>query len=353
MKEKIITILFVSFLLGLGILSLLLKDQDLSFLERRNLIQVSSLKKDFPANLDNYMEDQFPFRNSFIFLNSLFDRFVLLNEESNNVYIKNDTIIEKNYPLDEKSVNNFIKKINYIADNYLKDSNSYLAIIPDKSLFLEDNYLKIDFESLEKTLSKRIHISYIDIASSIKLDDFYKTDIHLKQNAYFKIIDILNDNFQNQKLEISYEMMQKGNFAGASYSKAPFVKKDTLEYYITSDMANTSVNHLEFGLKDIYDEEAFNNVDNYDVFLSGPSSLITINNQNATSGKKLIIFRDSFSSSMAPLLIPYYEEITLIDLRYISFDNIKDKITFTDRDVLFLYSTLITNNSSILKVNTK
>ena len=72
-------------------------------------------------------------------------------------------------------------------------------------------------------------------------------------------------------------------------------------------------------------------------------------NKNVTDDSKLIIFRDSFASSLIPLLIPYYNNIAVVDLRYIDFEYAKDKIDLNNSDVLFLYSTLIINNSDILK----
>jgi len=42
---------------------------------------------------------------------------------------------------------------------------------------------------------------------------------------------------------------------------------------------------------------------------------------------------------------------TLIDLRYINMNLVNNYITFNNQDVLFLYSTLIVNNSFILKIN--
>ena len=63
----------------------------------------------------------------------------------------------------------------------------------------------------------------------------------------------------------------------------------------------------------------------------------------------MIIFRDSFGSSITPLLIPYYSKITVIDNRYIASDYLTNYIEFNDQDVLFLYSTLIVNNSGSLK----
>ena len=76
---------------------------------------------------------------------------------------------------------------------------------------------------------------------------------------------------------------------------------------------------------------------------------ITIENPNATTGKELIIFRDSFGSSLAPLLVEGYEKITLVDIRYLRSDMLSKFITFENQDVLFLYSTLVLNNSETLK----
>ena len=87
----------------------------------------------------------------------------------------------------------------------------------------------------------------------------------------------------------------------------------------------------------------------YEVYLDGASAFIEIYNDNNTSGKELIIFRDSFGSSITPLLIPYYSKITVIDNRYMMSDFIKQSVVFDNQDVLFLYSTLIVNNSGSLK----
>ena len=46
-----------------------------------------------------------------------------------------------------------------------------------------------------------------------------------------------------------------------------------------------------------------------------------IYNENSFNDKELIIFRDSFASSLTPLLIKYYSKITLIDNRYIDIKN--------------------------------
>ena len=62
-----------------------------------------------------------------------------------------------------------------------------------------------------------------------------------------------------------------------------------------------------------------------------------------------MLFRDSFGSSLAPLLLSGYRKVTLVDLRYIASSQLERFITFTDQDVLFLYSSLILNGGSMLR----
>ena len=66
------------------------------------------------------------------------------------------------------------------------------------------------------------------------------------------------------------------------------------------------------------------------------------------TNKELLLFRDSFGSSIAPLLVENYSKITLIDLRYISSMILDKYIDFKEQDVLFLYSTVVLNQN-ILK----
>ncbi|MBR3841984.1 MAG: hypothetical protein IKM38_01765, partial [Christensenellaceae bacterium] len=99
----------------------------------------------------------------------------------------------------------------------------------------------------------------------------------------------------------------------------------------------------------VYSEADFKNIDPYDVYLSGAEALLTIENPLAENEKHLILFRDSFGSSIAPLLMGEYSRITVVDLRYIRSDLLSEYLDFTGADVLFLYSTGILNNGAILK----
>ena len=111
-------------------------------------------------------------------------------------------------------------------------------------------------------------------------------------------------------------------------------------------MTNDSLEGVKVdGAKAVYDMDKANGRDPYEMFLSGNQSVVTIRNEKNKDGKRLIIFRDSFGSSIAPLFSKGYSEIVLIDLRHISSELLGEFVNFENADVLFLYSTLLLNNS--------
>ena len=100
----------------------------------------------------------------------------------------------------------------------------------------------------------------------------------------------------------------------------------------------------------IYNEEDLESQDLYDIYLSGVESILKIKNPNAKTDRELIIFRDSFGSSLAPLLVQDYAEVTLIDIRYMNQSLLPMFVDFHGQDVLFLYSTLVLNNPDAFQV---
>ena len=97
----------------------------------------------------------------------------------------------------------------------------------------------------------------------------------------------------------------------------------------------------------VYDYEKEHGNDMYEIFLGGSLSLVTIENPKADTEKELILFRDSFGSSIAPLLAEGYSKVTLVDLRYLRWERLNQFIDFTDQDVLFLYSTSMLNHNEL------
>jgi hypothetical protein len=106
---------------------------------------------------------------------------------------------------------------------------------------------------------------------------------------------------------------------------------------------------LEFEEGPVYDLSRFSGIDPYDFFLRGPQPLITIENPSSPE-RELYLFRDSFGSSLAPLMMEAYSKITVIDLRYINLQILDQFVKFNSgADALFILSSQIFNNPSIVQ----
>ena len=69
----------------------------------------------------------------------------------------------------------------------------------------------------------------------------------------------------------------------------------------------------------------------------------------AATDKELVVFRDSYASSLVPLLLSQYRKVTLVDIRYMVSGLVPQYVEFTNQDVLFLYSTYVVNQSAMLR----
>ena len=224
-------------------------------------------------------------------------------------------------------------------------------IIPDKNYYLESkDFLHIDYDYIYNEINK-LNIKTIDISNIMSLEDYYETDTHWRQEKLDKVIkkmsQIMNFNYQ----KINYKENIYNNFYGVYYGESAINRKpETLIYLTNNNLNNLQVKYLENNnLSTIYNLDNLTSLDSYEVYLDGASSFIETYNKNSNSDKELIIFRDSFASSITPLLTNYYKKITLIDNRYINSNNYLNLIEFTNQDIIFMYSTLIVNNSSTLK----
>lgn len=130
------------------------------------------------------------------------------------------------------------------------------------------------------------------------------------------------------------------------------VAADELYYLDSEVLRQCKVTSYDTGKAEdtvIYNMEKANGNDAYELFLSGTSALQIIENPNAAAERELVVFRDSFGSSLIPLLVDSYSKITVIDTRYVQSKMVGKLVDFHGQDTLFIYSTVILNNSMSLR----
>ncbi len=366
MKIKdIISVVIFALLVGAISLSCFLKkDEEYSESERRPLAQMTEVNAEtifsgeFMKNFEEYSADQFPQRDAFRGIKAVFVNNVLNQMDNNGLYFKDGHISKIEYPENEKMMSHSAEIFNKIYDRYIdgKEMKVYLSIVPDKNYFFgkEDGYLSIDYDNFADYFKNEMpYAKYIDVAPLLDIDDYYTTDSHWKQEEITDVSEyILKEMGTIIKTEYKVNEIEKPFYGVYKGQSALSVKPDTIKYLTNPALDSAVIKYYDTGSPkdgEMYNMEKAVGKDPYEMFLSGSTPLVTIEYPEVQTGKELIIFRDSFGSSLAPLLSLGYEKTTVVDIRYVGSDFLGNLIDFDSQDVLFIYSAVMLNNSSGLR----
>ena len=363
-KSIIITISMTCFLLFFSAWCFLKTPDTYSDSERRALASMpeftadSVLSAKFMTDFEGYATDQFPLRDGFRKIKA-WSRYHLFGRLDNNkIYQMDGHLAKLEYPLNPQMLDHAAERFTWIYEKFLKDQDMdvYLSIVPDKNMFLaaEHGYPALDYDELASYMTEKLSfMEYIDIYDMLTADDYYRTDTHWKQENIVDIADALGAGM-GINVDAEYtEQVSEHPFYGVLYGQAAVqAKPDELKYLTNDVLENCIVTSYDTGKPvsvPLYDMKAAAGKDPYEMFTSGSDALITIENPAAETDKELILFRDSFGSSIAPLLVDGYSKITLVDIRYVQSSMLGNFIEFEDQDVLFLYSTMMLNSSMGLR----
>lgn len=362
MKNKMVTYIMAAFFLVLFLSALLKGQDDFSDSERRQLaafpeVSLESISSgEFMEDFESYTLDQFPLREQFRTLKAICTFYVFGQKDNNDVYLTEGYASKLEYPMKEESLMRAAQRFEYVYNKYLADSDvtTYFSIIPDKNYYLaeQNGYLAIDYPALYTLMREKVTFAeYIDITGLLSVEDYYKTDTHWRQEKLLPVAKALGEGM-GAKVNGEYELKTLDYpFYGVYYGQSALpLPAEEIQYLTNEALENCRVyDYQNAKYTSVYDMEKAYGKDPYEMFLSGALPLLTIENPDAAADKELILFRDSFGSSIAPLLAEGYNKITLVDIRYIHPDLLGKYIEFTDQDVLFLYSTLVLNNGETIK----
>ena len=277
-----------------------------------------------------------------------------LTPDANGLILYEDYYMDDIGTLRPDSVKNFAAKIENLAADQLKEAaNLYYSVIPSKSYFVNDKLeTSFDYDQMKSILGENVKSAqYIDLFGALQLEDYYKTDPHWRQECLQDVVDTLGKTmgFSVDLSTFTANTTIEGITGQHGQGKDGF-PTETLTYLTSAAMEQVKVNNWDqTAPAAIYDVAALEGDSPYDVFLSGPTPLVTLENPNATSDKELVIFRDSYSCSLAPLLVEQYKTVTLVDLRYMMSSLLPQYVDFAGKDVLFLYNEQVVNHSEMLK----
>ncbi|MDY5276673.1 MAG: hypothetical protein SPH06_02270, partial [Erysipelotrichaceae bacterium] len=197
--KKLLIIIFVSFISLFGFISLFNKEE-ISIYERRKLKAFPKIidNNNFFDDLDKYLSDHFIFRQDFREVKG-FVNYNLFNISINNkVTIKNDYLFElteTNY----KSLDNIVAKVDEIITRFEINDYEFIAIP------LKNHYAGLDnvSEEIDEYLSVKID-NYHSLKDLLSLSDYYRTDIHLKQERLGSVVSKILELCDVEEKDIEY-----------------------------------------------------------------------------------------------------------------------------------------------------
>ena len=351
-----ITVLFCAFIFGFGVAHFILPDRSFSEQENRYLSQFKAPTLDtlrsgkFMEDFEDYITDQFPFRDGWIQLKALSER-ALGKQENNGVYLGTDgqTLFAQYTAPSQEDLEKRMGYVNKLADSL--DVPVYFSIIPDKSYVwadrLPDNAPKVDDgrtnEAAKALAGERVH--YIDLYGALRGDDvFYRTDHHwTTMGAYMAYLHLVSDMGGSVTI-LDYEpTLVSDSFYGTTYSSAGagWIRPDEMYTWVPEGGNNGQFLVYRYPEGDaiestLYDLSKLEVKDKYSMFLGGNQPLGYIANPEGTGS--LLVVRDSYSDSLAPFLALDYREVHLFDLRYNNVSLKKYVDTYNIDQVLVLYS---------------
>ena len=365
--KKLSVILFFVLLFLLPILTFVLPKKTFSESENRVLTTMPAptldniTDKKFMNGFEGYFSDHFVLRDQWIAAKTQVE-LAAGKKEIGGVFLTKDRMMEDVSKPDQTLVDKNLAAIKTYADRHSSVSvmlaptsaEIYKDELPPNAPVLDQSaWIASAYEKLGANAHPIDAVSALHKAKNKEI--YYRTDHHWTSLGAFTAYQASGDVLGFTPLSASAFEVERASdqFLGTIYSKTLYngIGKDSIDLYHYQDDNAVSEVVVNAGSKkssyqSIYFRDFLDKKDKYSVFLGSNQPVVTVKTGNK-NGKKLLIFKDSYAHCYAQFLIPHYEEIALVDLRYVS-GSYEKYLESSDYDqTLFLYnvSTFTTDNS--------
>ncbi len=355
--KKITVALFCLIIASLMLAHIILPDKDISESERRHLASLPKLSANslldgvYMQNIEKYLSDQFPIREGFRGVTSV-SELAFGRLDVNGIYSHKGYLASLDYEYEYSAVEKTADKLNYAADKF--GGNYYAAVIPQKDYYINDGvHPVLDYNKLNETFFSISKASEIDISPCLVLEDYYHSDSHWRQEKLPSHAQKIVTEMGYSAPDIEYTENTISGFNGVyAGQSAVWLDSEDMVYLTWDGSDSVKVSAVGGECNALYMvDKAETSIDMYDVFLGGAIPLIFLENENAVNDATIIVFRDSFGSSMIPLLSPYFKNIVAVDFRYVTLDNaVRICSDYKADAVLSMLSTGVIKNGEMLKI---
>ena len=330
---------FLLLLFGISAALLLHPKKEFSETENRVLAQLpkpdvkSILDGSFEADYEEFLTDQFVFRDQWIAVRTMAER-LMLKQEVHDVYFgKDDYLIEKHtgvFQAEQASRNRFFLQRFLSAQTERFDADhmtvmivpNAVSILSDKlpayaAPYNEDTYL----ESLRAIVPSG---TWFDAAAVLKShadeEIYYRTDHHWKTlGAFYAFREWAAQKGIAQVTPEDYTIKTvTEEFEGTVASRIGITAEaDSIQIYEPNKSVSYDLiyNQSDDVRASVYQDYKLETKDKYAMFFGGNYGLIEAQT-NAGTGRRILLIKDSYSHCFAPFLLPYFDEVDLLDLRY-------------------------------------
>lgn len=243
--------------------------------------------------------------------------------------------------------------------------NVYNLVVPTSvEFYLPEKYKK--YSGSEKDAIDNIYANLTDGVISVDAysvleahkDEYiyFRTDHHWTDlGAYYAYTAFCNTIGQTPPTLDSYITKTKDEpYVGSLYGYTNDItlknNPDTFTYHMTkSPFTGESFRYdtlRSLGSNPIYHEYAAGSA-MYGLYLGGDSLHIKITT-NAGTGRKIVMFKESYGNAFAPYLIDSFDEIYVIDIRYFGRNAVDYIKEVGATDVLFIDNAFAANTSSLI-----
>ena len=404
-----IAVLFALFISVFFLVDVFNSDRAFSEFENTSLAQKpafswsSFVDGSFGSKYVKYINEQFLGRDNWISMKAVADMGLGRIESHGVTYGDDHYLMEKleivedqNYPANAGT--NIVKQTsldrsNGMVSSFLQmyDQPITFSLVPNSYAILEDEvptgfpgadqqaYTQQIYQTLSEADDQLEIVDFSDALSQHK-DEYiyYRTDHHWTTlGAYYAYVAYCE---QKGLTPVSLEELKENkveDFYGTFYSKAkrPSQPADTITWYdvdvdefafvanLQQDKQLAQLGEVvqEDGLEllrvdGMMDRRKFEVRDKYAAFMWGNSGYVKIkssHNLNHQEGKtsRLLLFKDSYANSMIPYLTYNYDEIIVVDLRYMA-KSTKELMQeeFDDIFVMYNFSTYVSGASDLAKL---
>ena len=306
-------------------------------LENRNLQQRPALtlagvtSGRYESRFDDYVSDQFPFRDAWVALKTAIDR-LGGRTESNGVYLGGDGYLIQDFTMPSEA--DYRANLDALAGFLQRhgDLKQYVMIAPtavtverDRLPALapagdEGGYLDRLARDLAGAPARFIDLRAALAGARAQGQVYYRTDHHWTSDgahaAYLALSAAAGLSGEAARLE---RRLLSGDFQGTLSASSGFLpgERDALWAYVPPEDEQFVVTYVGENRRSasLFAAAHLDTRDQYAVFLDGNHPEIRIET-TAANGRALLVLKDSYANCLIPMLVGDYEKIIVVDPRY-------------------------------------